>query len=93
MCNRTLRLRVFELDNYECVYCGRYLSRKRVVKDRTIDHLAPFSTMTRVHMDAVCHPSNLVTACRECNEQLADKDLFEKNPKFGRFRFKERAAS
>ena len=85
-----LRVRVFTLDNYECVYCGKHLKRKRVNPERTIDHLSPISTMTRVDMSAVCHPSNLVTACQPCNFKLADADLFSKSPKFGRFRFKGR---
>lgn len=87
MYNKDLRRRVFELDKYECVYCGINLSQKRVAKNRTIDHLAPLSTMDRVDMSAVCHPSNLVTACKSCNGELSSTEMMDKTPRFGRFRW------
>jgi len=93
MSDKTLRRRVFELDNGECVYCGLPRGRRRLVPNRTIDHLAPISLMTDVDMSAICHPSNLVTACKPCNSEMADRDLFEKSPRFGRFRIKKGGGS
>ena len=81
-----LRHRVFLMDNYECVYCGWHLPRKRISKVRTIDHIAPLSTMYDVHMDTVCHPSNMVTACLPCNQSYGSRSMFEKVFRFGRFR-------
>lgn len=93
MRQKPLRLTVFKLDQYECVYCGLHLNRGPLVQNRTIDHLAPLDIMSRVDMSAICHPSNLVTACRPCNEALGRTDWMDKSPKFGRFRVRENRRS
>lgn len=54
------RYKVFRRDRYRCVYCGD----KRVIL--TLDHLIPKS-----RGGSNC-PTNLVAACRVCNERKAD---------------------
>lgn len=86
MGDQKFRHAIFDRDHYECVYCGRRLKRKRYDKNRTLDHIAPVSAMLDVHMEVVCHPNNLVTACVTCNRKLANTSMFEKVFKYGRFR-------
>jgi len=66
---------IFELDKYECVYCG---DKKKL----TIDHLMPQSRGGSNDQD------NLVLACRHCNSTKHDKMPKEANMelKYGRFR-------
>ena len=54
-----LRLRIYILrrDGYRCVYCGAEPRRSYL----EIDHVIPRK------LGGATHPSNLVTACRPCN--------------------------
>ena len=51
------RLRIFERDEYRCVYCGAQFAAEEL----TIDHVQP-----RVH-GGDRSEGNLVTACGTCN--------------------------
>jgi len=62
---REIRSRIFERDNYRCVYCGR-----RGV-NLECDHVVPVCKGGG-HDDC-----NLVTACRTCNRSKAGMDLEE----------------
>jgi len=82
------KLKVYELDRYECVYCGKSVSRKvsGVVKNRTVDHLSPISDMIGLPVQVINSLSNLVTAHQTCNAKLGDSPIDKKNPQYGRFR-------
>lgn len=56
-----LRVLIYERDNYICQYCGRHTQSPHC------DHILPFSR------GGADHPSNLVTACPECNWSKSDK--------------------
>lgn len=58
----SLRLAVFERDDFRCVYCGADVSA-----DPQCDHVHPIS---RGGANAA---ENLVTACRHCNSSKGDK--------------------
>lgn len=45
----------------QCWFCGRYLK----YRDRTIDHVCPYSA----------GGEKMVTACKDCNNLKADMDL------------------
>lgn len=57
-----VRRRVFEMDNYKCVYCGSQDCLE-------IDHIYPWS-ISKSH-----HISNLQTLCMRCNRKKSDKIL------------------
>jgi 5-methylcytosine-specific restriction endonuclease McrA len=59
------RLRIFERDAYQCVYCGQQFP----VEELTIDHVEP-----RVR-GGDRSDGNLVTACRACNTLKAHRRL------------------
>jgi len=58
----SLRLMVFERDDFRCVYCGCDVSA-----DPQCDHVHPISRGGQNSMD------NLATACRPCNSSKGDK--------------------
>ena len=58
-----LRFAVLRRDNFTCQYCGRSV---QTGVELTIDHLTPLS------LGGSYEPSNLVTACQECNQGKAD---------------------
>ena len=59
------RLRIFERDEYRCVYCGQQFPSEEL----TIDHVEP-----RVR-GGDRSDGNLVTACRACNTLKAHRRL------------------
>jgi len=58
-----LRFAIFRRDNFTCQYCGR--SVKSGI-ELTLDHIQPLS------LGGNYEPSNLFTACQECNQGKAD---------------------
>lgn len=56
---KTLRAAIFLRDGFACVYCGQ--GPKRGHQGLVLDHVKPVSA------GGENAPSNLVTACRECN--------------------------
>lgn len=58
----SLRLEVFERDNFLCAYCGCDVS-----DDPQCDHIHPISRGGENIL------SNLATACRSCNSSKGDK--------------------
>lgn len=61
------RDRVFERDDYRCVYCGQRLDADEL----SVDHLEP-----RVRGGDLS-PGNLVTACKACNTLKGHRRLGE----------------
>lgn len=67
------RLKIYLRDRYTCQYCsarvGKKISggKKLEVKDLTLDHIIPKSR------EGSNHPSNLVTACKPCNQRKGDR--------------------
>lgn len=53
---RSVRRRVFERDNYTCLFCGSQ-------EDLTLDHYVALS------LGGTNDEANLVTACRSCNSR------------------------
>jgi CRISPR/Cas system Type II protein with McrA/HNH and RuvC-like nuclease domain len=66
--SRQLRLAIYHRDGCSCVYCGESLGDE---VELTLDHIIPRS----VKVDNT--PSNLVTACRQCNTVRGDRDFAE----------------
>lgn len=66
---------IFELDNYECVYC-------EAKHDLSLDHVVPKSRGGKTTKN------NLVTACMDCNRRKHTKTPSEAKMefRFGRFR-------
>jgi len=64
---RKKRGRIYERDNYTCVFCGQ----KFEVKDLTIDHIMPLSR------GGNNQDYNLVTSCQKCNVKKGNK-IFNK---------------
>ncbi len=62
---KTARFEVFRRDNFTCKYCGQ--SAPEVVID--IDYVVPIS------LGGSDKPSNLVTACRDCNQGKASRSM------------------
>jgi hypothetical protein len=60
------RYAIYARDEYRCLYC-----RCDVEEDPTLDHVIPRK------WDGPSRPSNLVTACRECNAAKGDQNLDE----------------
>ena len=71
----SLHKKIFQIDNYECVYCGSK-------RDLSIDHIIPRSCGGSDDID------NLVTACMTCNRKKNARTPEEAGMKllFGRFR-------
>jgi 5-methylcytosine-specific restriction endonuclease McrA len=68
------RMKIYLRDKYQCQYCSAKVTKKhpllkRVleVKDLTLDHITPKSR------GGSNLPSNLVTACKPCNQRKADR--------------------
>ncbi|AHH98231.1 HNH endonuclease [Kutzneria albida] len=55
--SKRLRFEIFRRDSHSCRYCGATASNTKL----TIDHVTP------VALGGSDEPSNLVTACRDCN--------------------------
>lgn len=55
--SRSLRFQILRRDNHACKYCGRKAPEVKL----TIDHVVPET------LGGSDHPSNLVTACADCN--------------------------
>lgn len=87
---RAKKLKVHELDNWECVYCGLPVSRKDNGKrpKRTIDHLSPIVDLVGMPISVINSIGNLVTSHYLCNRKLEGMPIEKKNPQFGRFRSK-----
>jgi len=66
--SRQLRLAIYHRDGCACVYCGESLGDG---VELTLDHIIPRS----VKVDNT--PSNLVTACKQCNTVRGDRDFAE----------------
>ena len=63
--NRSL----FERDNYQCMYCGKFTDRFELTRD----HLMPRSRGGKNSWE------NVVAACRRCNQCKGDRTLRELN--------------
>lgn len=68
------RMKIYLRDHYQCQYCSvkvgkkhPQLKRKLEPKDLTLDHITPKSK------GGSGHPTNLVTACKPCNQRKADR--------------------
>ena len=74
---KTRRLEIYNLDGFECVYCGRVM----IVGDGqlTLDHLHPVSLGGRNTV------ANMVTACKGCNHARGPGDIPIDRLRFGRF--------
>lgn len=86
--SKWLRHRIYELDQFECVYCGIDMSPLHVRSLVSLDHYHSLAsemfTKTRVQVNSV---ENLFTCCLRCNQQNQNKITSDKmNPTFGRFR-------
>jgi hypothetical protein len=57
--NETIRARIYQRDNYLCLYCGRDLTKQPRL--RCVDHVIPYARGGS-HAEI-----NLVTACKTCN--------------------------
>lgn len=55
--SRSLRFQILRRDNHACRYCGRSAPEVKL----TVDHVVPET------LGGSDHPSNLVTACADCN--------------------------
>ena len=66
--SRPLRLAIYNRDGCACLYCGESLGDG---VELTLDHIIPRSVVVDNR------PSNLVTACRQCNTVRGDRELFE----------------
>jgi hypothetical protein len=62
---RENRLKIFERDNYRCVYCGKQLTRFTA----TLDHITPVSE------GGDNTAENLKTACLQCNSRKTARPL------------------
>lgn len=63
--NQTQRLKVYERDNWTCVYCGRNMRNDRRVA--CLDHVIPYSK------GGTNREMNLATSCKKCNSEKSDK--------------------
>jgi len=68
------RMKIYVRDRYQCQYCSVKVgkthpqtNKKLEVKDLTLDHITPKSR------GGSNLPSNLVTACKPCNQRKADR--------------------
>jgi 5-methylcytosine-specific restriction endonuclease McrA len=69
------RMKIYLRDKYQCQYCSIKAGKKHPtlgrileVKDLTLDHITPKSR------GGTGLPSNLVTACKPCNQRKADRN-------------------
>jgi uncharacterized protein with PIN domain len=62
---RENRLKIFERDDYRCIYCGKQLTRFTA----TLDHVTPVSEGGDNSAD------NLKTACLQCNSRKTSRPL------------------
>jgi len=62
---RENRLKIFERDDYHCIYCGKQLTRFTA----TLDHVTPVSEGGDNSAD------NLKTACLQCNSRKTSRPL------------------
>lgn len=62
------RLAIYQRDNFGCCYCGRGVEVPGLVL--TLEHIVPYSKG-----GALLDPTNLVTACRNCNSARGNKAL------------------
>lgn len=60
---------LFERDNHQCLYCGKYFGRKYLTRD----HIIPTSRGGRDDW------MNVVAACKRCNQFKSDRLLEELN--------------
>lgn len=65
--SKALRFEILRRDNFRCHYCGSEASQT----DLHVDHIVPQS------LGGTNDPSNLVTACAECNSGKAGRTLDE----------------
>jgi len=63
---RRHRAKVFKRDGYTCFYCGH-----NKVQNLSLDHITPKSK------GGSDNPSNLLTACKKCNNMKGDMGLDE----------------
>jgi 5-methylcytosine-specific restriction endonuclease McrA len=61
---RLFKQQIIERDNGQCRYCG-------CTNNLTLDHIRPKSKGGRYEA------SNLVAACRECNQSKGSNDVFD----------------
>lgn len=69
--SKRLRFEIFKRDNHRCRYCGAGV----IDSVLHVDHVVPFSK------GGSDDPSNLVTACRDCNGGKSDVPLEERKLK------------
>lgn len=62
------RLAIYVRDGFACCYCGRGVEVKGLVL--TLEHVVPYA-----EGGALLDPTNLVTACRNCNSARGKKKL------------------
>ena len=66
---RFCRENIYKRDGHRCQYCGRQFGPK----DLTLDHVIPVSR------GGIKSWTNIVTACRDCNQRKANKTPREAN--------------
>lgn len=66
---RFSRENVYIRDNFTCQYCGQYFGHRVSIKILTLDHVVPASKSGPKSW------TNVVAACRECNQKRANKSL------------------
>lgn len=86
-----LHMKLWELDNKECCYCGRRLSKNFSKKMRlTIDHVQPVVRLVHLPIETINAEVNIVAACQRCNGTLGAISAEHKLLRYGRFRGKPR---
>lgn len=63
--SKTLRFEILARDGFQCLYCGRGSPAVAL----QVDHFKP------VAVGGTDDPSNLVTACEDCNQGKSDRTL------------------
>jgi 5-methylcytosine-specific restriction endonuclease McrA len=86
------RSRVYEMDRYQCVYCGLELP-KIPCQVRTVDHLVPIRDLFGMPIHIINSINNLVSACRECNMNVNHLKFEDKVMRYGRFACKSPLAN
>lgn len=79
-----LRNVVGDLDQWQCVYCGKRKGHPDSVR-WTIDHLQPVSRLLHMQTHQINDVQNLVLACLGCNTTFGAVGPEEKILRFGRF--------